>query len=170
MKTASDWIFVVSKYTYSLWNGVCVDQGRNLCNTFPLIAQCCIACQKKWLFKVYSQRGYIYHQMRNCIKSRILNVYGLLPDCLFFFARQKLTKILQFPIFGSGRMKLVSFDRNFIDWHICKSQTHLSLLKDKEKLLLILLGKNGSSSNDQLCSSWVFKEFFNFFLTKTTYY
>ena len=59
----------------------------------------------------------------------------------FCFARQKLTKILQFPIFGSGCMKLVSFDQNFIDWHICKSQTHLSLLKDKEKLLLILLGK-----------------------------
>ena len=33
----------------------------------------------------------------------------------YFFVRQKLTKILQFPIFGSGRMKLVSFDQNFID-------------------------------------------------------
>ena len=88
----------------------------------------------------------------------------------YFFCKADIDKILQFPIFGSGRMKLVSFDQNFIDWHIFKTQTHLSLLKDKEKLLLILLGNNGSSSNDQLCSSWVFKEFLNFFLTKTTYY
>ena len=88
----------------------------------------------------------------------------------YFFTRQKLAKILQFPIFDGSCMKLVSFDQNFIDWHICKSQTHLSLLKDKEKLLLILLGNNGLSSNDQLCGSWVFKEFLNFFLTKTTYY
>ena len=29
-------------------------------------------------------KGDIYHQMSNCIKSRILNVYGLLSDCLFF--------------------------------------------------------------------------------------
>ena len=87
---------------------------------------------------------------------------------VYFFARQKLTKILQLPIFGGSRMKLVSFDQNFIDWHICKSQTHLFLLQDKEKLLLILLGKNGSSSNDHLHSSWVFKEFLHFFLTKTT--
>ena len=56
----------------------------------------------------------------------------------YFFARQKLSKILQFPIFGGGCMKLVSFDQNFIDWHICKSQTHLYLLKDKERLLLII--------------------------------
>ena len=56
----------------------------------------------------------------------------------YFFARQKLAKILQFPIFDGSCMKLVSFDQNFIDWHICKSQTHLSLLKDKERLLLII--------------------------------
>ena len=34
---------------------------------------------------------------------------------VYFFARQKLTKILQLPIFGGSRMKLVSFDQNFID-------------------------------------------------------
>ena len=32
----------------------------------------------------YILKGNIYHQMSNCIKSRILNVYGLLSDCLFF--------------------------------------------------------------------------------------
>ena len=101
------------------------------------------------------------------IKSAIVLRAGFwmsMVYCLiaYFFARQKLAKILQFPIFDGSCMKLVSFDQNFIDWHTCKSQTHLSLLKDKEKLLLILLGNNGSSSDDQLCSSWVFKEFFKF--------
>ena len=38
MKTASDWIFAVSEYAYSLWNGVYADQQRNLCNSFLLIA------------------------------------------------------------------------------------------------------------------------------------
>ena len=60
MKTASDWIFAVSKYTYSLWNGVCVDQGRNLCNTFPVIATCCIACSKKVIFFRFILKGDIY--------------------------------------------------------------------------------------------------------------
>ena len=46
---------------------------------------------------------------------------------------------LQFPIFGGGRIKLVSSNQNFIDWHIRQSQTHLPLLKDKEKFSLELL-------------------------------
>ena len=104
---------------------------------FLLLHNAALLAKKSDCFR-YILKGNIYHQMSNCIKSRILNVYGLLSDCLLFFARQKLSKILQFPIFGGGCMKLVSFDQNFIDWHICKSQTHLYLLKDKERLLLII--------------------------------
>ena len=49
---------------------------------------------------------------------------------------------MKFPIFGGSCIKLVSSEQNFINWHICQSQTHLLLLKDKEKFLLKLLGKN----------------------------
>ena len=66
---------------------------------------------------------------------------------------------LQFPIFGGGRIELVSFNQNFIDWRMRQSQTHLPLLKDKEKFSLELLGKNGSLSNDYLCIFRVFVEF-----------
>ena len=68
-----------------------------------------------------------------------------------YFSRAKYWQNnLQFPIFGGGRIKLVSSNQNFIDWHIRQSQTHLPLLKDKEKFSLELLGKNGLLSNDYL--------------------
>ena len=66
---------------------------------------------------------------------------------------------LQFPIFGGGRIELVSSNQNFIDWRMRQSQTHLPLLKYKEKFSLELLGKNGSLSNDYLCIFRVFVEF-----------
>ena len=51
-----------------------------------------------------------------------------------------MAQILQFPIFGGGCIKLVSSDQNSIDWHMCQSQTHLPLLKDKEKILAQITG------------------------------
>ena len=40
----------------------------------------------------------IYHQMSNCIKSRILNVYGLLSDCLLF-CKAEIVKNFAIPNF-----------------------------------------------------------------------
>ena len=69
-----------------------------------------------------------------------------------YFSRAKYWQNnLQFPIFGGGRIELVSSNQNFIDWRMRQSQTHLPLLKDKEKFSLELLGKNGLLSNDYLC-------------------
>ena len=62
-------------------------------------------------------------------------------NILQFFASQKLAQILQFPIFNGGCIKLVSSDQNCIDWHTRQSQTHLPLLKDKEKILAQITGQ-----------------------------
>ena len=80
---------------------------------FLLLHNAALLAKKSDCFR-YILKGDIYHQISNCIKSRILNVYGLLSDCLFF-RKRKLAKILQFPIFDGSCMKLVSFDQNFID-------------------------------------------------------
>ena len=85
--------------------------------------------------------------MSNCIRNMILFIYvlghtGVNENICQFFASQKLVKILRFPIFGGSCIKIVSSEQNFINWHICQWQTHLLLLKDKEKFLLKLLGKN----------------------------
>ena len=69
MKTTSDWIFVVSKYTYSLRNGVHADQQRNLCNTFLLIAPYMLHCLPKKVIVLSLFSKGIYHQISNCIKS-----------------------------------------------------------------------------------------------------
>ena len=81
----------------------------------------------------------------------------------YFFCKADIDKNFAIPNFWKwSHETIVSFWPKLPCIDTCKSQTHLSLLKDKEKLLLILLGNNGSSSNDRLCSSWVFKEFFKF--------
>ena len=49
------------------------------------------------LSKSNDQRGQ-YHQMNNCIKKRILNVYGLLSDCLFF-CKAEIDKNFAIPNF-----------------------------------------------------------------------
>ena len=50
---------------------------------FLLFHNAALLTKKSDCFR-YILKGNIYHQMSNCIKSRILNVYGLLSDCLFF--------------------------------------------------------------------------------------
>ena len=50
---------------------------------FLLLHNAALLAKKSDCFR-YILKGDIYHQISNCIKSRILNVYGLLSDCLFF--------------------------------------------------------------------------------------
>ena len=50
---------------------------------FLLLQHAALLAKKSDCFR-YILKGDIYHQISNCIKSRILNVYGLLSDCLFF--------------------------------------------------------------------------------------
>ena len=100
-------------------------------------------------------KGDIYHQMSNCIKSWILIVFGLLSDCLFF-ARQKFCYFQFLVAIASNYYPLT--ETSLIDIFV-NYKPNLSLFNQIEKWLLILLGKIGSSSNDHLCSSWVFKEF-----------
>ena len=54
---------------------------------FLLLHNAALLAKKSDCFK-FTLKGDIYHQVSNCIKSRILIFYGLLSDCLFF-ARQK---------------------------------------------------------------------------------
>ena len=75
---------------------------------FLLLHHAALLAKKSDCFK-FTLKGDIYHQVSNCIKSRVLIVYVLLSDCLFF-ARQKLAKLLQLPIFGGSHIKLVSSD------------------------------------------------------------
>ena len=85
----------VSKNTNNLWNVVCVDKGRNLCNTFPLIVPCCIACQKSNCFE-FIFKGNVYHQMSDCIKSRIM--FYLWSH----WSKLKLLKIFPKPKIGNN--------------------------------------------------------------------
>ena len=59
------------------------------------------------------------------------------------FSRAKhWQKFLQFSIFRGGRIKLISFDQNVIDWDIRQSRTPLPLLKDKEKIIAKITGQS----------------------------
>ena len=50
-----------------------------------------------------------------------------------FFEIKKIGTNFAFLIFGGGSIKLVFSDQTFFDWLIRQSQTHLPLLRDKEK-------------------------------------
>ena len=50
---------------------------------FLLLHNAALLAKKSDCFR-FILKGDIYHQISNCINSRILNVYGLLSDCLFF--------------------------------------------------------------------------------------
>ena len=50
---------------------------------FLLLHNAAFLAKKSDCFR-YILKGDIYHQISNCVKSRILNLYGLLSDCLFF--------------------------------------------------------------------------------------
>ena len=152
-ENGSDWIIVVSKYTYSLWLEYVWTKEETFVTLFLLLHNAVLLAKKSNCFK-FILKGDLCHQWAIVLRA---GFWLSMVYCLIAYFLQGTN--LQFPIFGGNRIKLLSFDQNFIDWHICKSQTYLSLFNQIEKWLLILLGKIGSSSNDCLCSSWVFKEF-----------
>ena len=64
---------------------------------FLLFHNAALLTKKSDCFR-YILKGNIYHQMSNCIKSRILNVYGLLSDCLLF-CKAEIVKNFAIPNF-----------------------------------------------------------------------